>query len=83
MKEKINRNDLINELNKYIYDFRIFRTKRSFGDSVFAGKITISEADKKQSNLLEVILNFNNKVRQGSKADKEKKSNTYESANSL
>ena len=83
MKEKINRNDLINELNKYIYDFRIFRTKRSFGDSVFAGKITISGADKKQSNLLEVILNFNNKVRQGSKADKEKKSNTYESANSL
>ena len=83
MKEKINRNDLIYELNKYIHDFRRFRTKRSFGDSVFTAKITISEADKKQSNLLEVILNFNNKVRQGSKADKEKKSNAYESANSL
>ena len=25
-----------------------------FGDSIFSGKITISEADKKQSNLLNV-----------------------------
>ena len=50
------------------------------GDSIFNGKITISEADKQQSNLLKAILQFkkailqfNDKVRPRSKADKDKK----------
>ena len=30
-----------------------FQIKRSFGDSIFTVKITINEADKKQSNLLD------------------------------
>ena len=42
-------------------------------DSIFNGKITISEADKQQSNLLKAILQFNDKVRPRSKADKDKK----------
>ena len=46
---------------------------RSFGDSVFTGRITISEADKRKSILLDVISNFENKIRPRSKADKEKK----------
>ena len=37
---------------------------KSFGDSIFSGKITISEADKKQSNLLNVnALKFSNTFR--------------------
>ena len=47
---------------------------RSFGDSVFTGRITISEADKRKSILLDVISSFENKIRPRSKADKEKKS---------
>ena len=50
------------------------------GDSIFNGKITISEADKQQSNLLKAILQFkkailqfNDKFRPRSKADKDKK----------
>ena len=50
------------------------------GDSIFNGKIIISEADKQQSNLLKAILQFkkailqfNDKVRPRSKADKDKK----------
>ena len=43
------------------------------GDSIFNGKITISEADKQQSDLLKAILQFNDKVRPRSKADKDKK----------
>ena len=46
---------------------------RSLGDSVFTGRITISEADKRKSILLDVISNFENKIRPRSKADKEKK----------
>ena len=43
------------------------------GDSIFNGKITISEADKQQSNLLKAILQLNDKVRSRSKADKDEK----------
>ena len=48
---------------------------------MFSGKITINEA--KQSNLLNVILNFNNKVKPRTKAGKEKISNAYESLNAI
>ena len=81
MEGQINRNDLIYKSSKYVYDFRKFQTIGSFGDSIFNGKIIINEADKKRDNLLDVILNFNNKVRPRSKADNEERSDTYESAN--
>ena len=71
------------ESNKHIYDFKKFQTIRSFGDSIFNRTITIREADKKQSNLLERILKSNDKVRPGSKTHKEKKINIYESIYTL
>ena len=83
LEEKINRNDLICESSKYKYDIRRFRTIRSFGDSMFPGKITISDPNKMQSSSSDVILNVSYKVRPRSKADKEKKNNAFESANSL
>ena len=51
--------------------------------TVSFGNIAISEADKRQSNLSDVILNFNNKVRSRSKADKDNKRYIYERANAL
>ena len=67
------------ETSKYLYDFQQFQTIRSFGDNICIGKVSISEADKKQSNLLTSILKLNNKARPRSKADKEK-NDTYDSA---
>ena len=81
LEGQINRNGLIYKSSKYVYDFRKFQAIGSFGDSIFNGKIITNEADKKQDNLLDVILNFNNKVRPRSKADNEERNNTYESAN--
>ena len=81
LEGQINRNGLIYKSSKYVYDFRKFQTIGSFGDSIFNGKIITNEADKKQDNLLDVILNFNNKVRPRSKADNEERNNTYESTN--
>ena len=72
-RNQMNRNYLIFESSRYVYDFRKFREIRSFGDSNFSDKITIGETDKKQSNLLNAVLSFNNKVRPRSKADEEKK----------
>ena len=40
---------------KYIYVFQKLQMKRPFGDSFFNGKITISQADNKQSKFLESI----------------------------
>ena len=71
LEEQINRNYLIQESSKHVYDFRRFRTRRSFVESI--SKTTISKADKKQSNLLDAILNFNYRVRPRSKAEKKKK----------
>ena len=56
---------------------------RSFVDSIFKGKITLGEADKKQRILLENILEFSNRVRLRSKTDKKKTRDTYKNINFL
>ena len=78
-KNQNNRDDLVYESSKYVYDFNILRTVRYFGNSSFSGKITICETDKKKSNLLNITSNFNDKVSPRSKADKERKSNIHDS----
>ena len=55
--------------SKEPFDFNAFKTIRSFGESVYSGKITINEADQEQADLLEYILNFNNKARPKNKDD--------------
>ena len=40
-----------------------FRTIRTFGDDIYNGEITLEEADKYQSDLLNEIKNFNDKTR--------------------
>ena len=69
------------ESENYIYDLQRFQTIRSLGDSTFNGKTTISEADKKQSNILKNILELNSKANTKRKADKKKKSILFESIN--
>ena len=73
LEEQINRNDLIYASSKYKYDFRNIPTIRSFGDGISNGKIATSEADKKQNNIMKAILQFNDKVRPRSIANKDKK----------
>ena len=41
---KIKPKDLKYKANKYLYDFQQFETIRSFGDSIYTGKINIDEA---------------------------------------
>ena len=49
--------------SKELFNFNAFKTIRSFGENIYSGKITINEADQEQADLLEYILNFNNKAR--------------------
>ena len=52
-EEKIKQTDLIYKANKYKYDFQQYETIRSFGESIYTGKINIDEAEKDQINLLD------------------------------
>ena len=72
-EDKIKQKDLKHETNKYIYDFQQFKTIRSFGDNIYAGKINIGAAEMNQSNLLENMVEFNNKTRPKKKKGKKKK----------
>ena len=71
-KKKVNRNNMIYYSSKEPFDFRMFKTIRSFGDDIYSSKITINKADQEQSDLVEYILNFNNKTRPKNKDDKKK-----------
>ena len=73
MKKEIVINDSKYETSKYKYDFQKLQTIRSFGNNIYDSKVTISEPDQKQSSLLNVILDFDNKAKPRSKADKKKK----------
>ena len=78
-EEKIKRRDLIYRANNYKYDFQQYETIASFGESIYAGKITIGEAEEDQSNLLKNIVEFNEKSRPKTKEGKDKNRDTYES----
>ena len=69
-EKKVNRYNMIYYSSKEPFDFRIFKTIRSFGDGIYSSKITISKGDQEQSDLAEYILNFNNKTRPKNKDDK-------------
>ena len=69
--------------SKEPFDFRMFKTIRSFGDDIYSGKITINEADQEKSDLVEYILNFNNKTTSKNKDDRKNKKNILNSAKNL
>ena len=84
MKKKFNRNKMIYYWSKEPFDFNAFKAKRSFGENIYSGKITIDQADQEQADLLEYILNFNNKARPKNKDDKKKnKKNVFNTAKNL
>ena len=56
--------------SKEPFDFRMFKTIRSFDDDIYSGKITINEADQEQSDLVEYVLNLDQKARPKNKDKK-------------
>ena len=62
-QENVSKNDLMYETNKYTYNSQQFKAIRYFGESINNGKIAISKANEKQSNLLNNILEFHYETR--------------------
>ena len=74
---------MIYYLSKEPFDFKTFKTIRSFGENIYNGKITINKTNQEQADLVEDILNFNNKARPKNKNDKENKGNVFNIAKNL
>ena len=72
-ERKVIRGNLLYEASKKVYDFKKFQTIKSFDKSIHSREIDINEGTEKQSDLLEYMLEFNNKTIPKSKEDKEKK----------
>ena len=59
--------------SKEPFNFKTFKTIRSLGENIYSDKITMIEADEEKSDLIEYILNFNNKARPKNRDDKKTK----------
>ena len=80
-EEKNNQKNLKYKTNKYLYDFQQLETIRSFGDSIYTGKINIDEMN--QTNLLVNMVKCHNKSKPKTEEGKDKKRNTFDSVNVL
>ena len=63
IEDTIDKEKLLYKASGNTYDFRKFKTTRTFGKDIYEGKITLEEADKNQSDLLNKIKNFSDKTR--------------------
>ena len=59
------------------------KTIRSFGGSIYSGKINIDEAIIDLSNLLKTLTEFSDRSTPKTSEGKDKKRNTFESVNVL
>ena len=82
-ENKIKRNNLKYETNKYIFGFQQLETIKPFGDSIYTDKINIDGAEIDQNNLLENFVNFNKKCKPRSKEDRVKKMKKWNSFDSV
>ena len=62
-EKKIKREDLKYKTKNHTHGFQQYETIRSFGESIYTGKINIDEAEMDQRNLLRNLGDFNNKSR--------------------
>ena len=72
-EEKIKWKNLIHKANKYKYHFQQYQTIRSFGESIYSGKININEAETDQRNSLRNMVEFNDRSRPKTAEGKVKK----------
>ena len=76
IEKHVDREKSIYKTFKHTYDFREFKKIRTFGESIYNGKITLEEADESQSDLLGEIKNFNDKTRPQTFKKKQMKEHT-------
>ena len=73
LEKKIKQENLKHKTKNDTHDFQQYETIRFFGESIYTGKINIDEAEMDQSNLLKILVVFNNKSRPRAIEGKDKK----------
>ena len=58
MKKIVEREDLMYEINKYVHKFQQYETITSLAKNILGSKITLDDADKDQSDLLNELVDF-------------------------
>ena len=82
-EEKIKRKHLKYETKKYINNFQQYETISPFYKRIYARKDNITEVEENQSNLLENLVELNNKSRPKTKEGKDKKRYLWNCISSL
>ena len=59
----VKREYLVYEANKYVNDFQQYEIVRYFVNNIFAGKITLDNADKDQGDSLNDFVDFNKRAK--------------------
>ena len=70
---KLYERELFYKSNKNKYNFKNFQTIRLFGEDIYNGEITLKEADKDQSDLVEKINDFIKKTKPKSHRKRQEK----------
>ena len=63
LEDTIDREKIVYKSSKNTYDFRKFQTIRNFLKDIYDDEITLEEADKNQSDLINEINDFIDKTR--------------------
>ena len=63
IEDTIDREKIVYKSSNNTYDFRKFQTIKNFFKDMYDGKITLEEADKNQSDLINEINDFIDKTR--------------------
>ena len=83
IEKAIDRKNLIYKAKNESYSFKNFRTIRVFGKDIYNGMITLEEADKYQSSLVNEINRFNSSTRPKTLEKRQNKKDTLENLSTL
>ena len=73
LEKTVDREKLVYRASEYTCSFKHFQRIRTFGRDLYEGKITLKEADERQTDLLDEIRNFRDKTRPQNKKKKQEK----------
>ena len=83
IEKKVDRNKMVYKGAKKTYDFRNFKTIRTFGNEIRNNVITFDTANIEQVNLLSYVYDFSKKTRPRNPAQRQLKADIVDSVTSL
>ena len=83
IEKKVDRNKMVYKGTNKTYDFRNFKTIRTFGDEIRNNVITLDTANIEQTNLLSYVYDFSRKKRPRNPEQRQLKADIVDSVTSL